>query len=279
MRKNFLIALAALSLGAITVESVHYLSKENKEKELTFFGNVDVRLVDIAFRVPGYVNALQFEEGDQVKKGDLMCSLDSKTFEFENERANANLLNIHTALVHASTIQKRREALVKDGGVSQEEFEDACSEVEQLAAKYEEAHADLELTKQNLDFTKVFSPSDGVILSRIKEPGSVVQAGDPIFSLSLTSPVWVRAYVDEVNLGKITQGMKAKIYTDTPGLGPFDGTIGYISPIAEFTPKAVQSLELRTSLVYRLRIYVNNPNGLLKQGMPVTVKMIDGTSS
>ena len=94
-----------------------------------------------------------------------------------------------------------------------------------------------------------------------------------MFTVSLQSPVWVRAYVHESDLGRIQPGMKAQVFTDSRGDKPYTGQIGFISPRAEFTPKSVETTELRTALVYRLRIVVANPDEGLRQGMPVTVKL------
>ena len=95
----------------------------------------------------------------------------------------------------------------------------------------------------------------------------------PVYTMALLDPVWVRTYAPEPDLGKIHPGMKAQIFTDSfPGRA-YDGWIGFISPVAEFTPKTVETPELRTSLVYRLRVYVHNPDNSLRQGMPVTIRL------
>jgi HlyD family secretion protein len=101
----------------------------------------------------------------------------------------------------------------------------------------------------------------------------VVNFGDPVYTLSILSPVWVRAYVSEPELGLIYPGMAAEVYTDTHGGPVYTGHIGFISPVAEFTPKTVETTKLRTDLVYRLRVYADNPDQGLRQGMPVTVKL------
>ena len=117
------------------------------------------------------------------------------------------------------------------------------------------------------------APSDGVILTRAQEAGAILQGGSAVFTLSLVDPVWVRAYVQEPDLGRIHPGMKVEIRTDARRDPPYVGQIGYISPRAEFTPKTVETAELRTALVYRLRIVVANPDDGLRQGMPVTVTL------
>jgi HlyD family secretion protein len=133
--------------------------------------------------------------------------------------------------------------------------------------------SELAVAQDNLSYTEVYAPTDGIILTRIREPGSVVIESEPVYTLSISSPVWIRAYVDETHLGEIYFGMPAEIVTDTKDLGSYMGKVGFISPIAEFTPKTVETTQLRTDLVYRLRIYVDNPGRYLKQGMPVTVKL------
>lgn len=94
-----------------------------------------------------------------------------------------------------------------------------------------------------------------------------------MFTLTLTTPVWVRTYVNEPDLGFVQPGMAAAVTTDSAPGRPYRGHVGFISPTAEFTPKAVETRELRTDLVYRLRVIVDNPDGGLRQGMPVTVRL------
>lgn len=135
------------------------------------------------------------------------------------------------------------------------------------------AEARLEQAKTSLADTEIRSPSDGIVLTRVMEPGAIVAAGQTVYAISLISPVWVRAYVNEPDLGKIYYGMPVEIYTDSAPDKPYAGHIGFISPEAEFTPKSVETPELRASLVYRLRIIADNPDRYLLQGMPVTVKL------
>ena len=111
---------------------------------------------------------------------------------------------------------------------------------------------------------------------RVIEPGSNVQKGQPVYTMAKTNPVWVRAYVNEKDLGNIKYGQEVNVYTDTvnPQTGTkreYKGQIGYISPVAEFTPKTVQSTDTRTDLVYRIRVYINDIDEYLRQGMPVTI--------
>jgi HlyD family secretion protein len=115
-----------------------------------------------------------------------------------------------------------------------------------------------------------------VVITRALEPGAIVSAGLTAYSISLNEPIWARTYIDEPELGRIYPGMKALVFTDANPDKPYNGQIGFISSVAEFTPKEVQTRELRTDLVFRLRVVIEKPDRYLRQGMPVTVKLVEG---
>ena len=131
--------------------------------------------------------------------------------------------------------------------------------------------AQVKLAKQRLQDASLYAPADGVIRNRILDPGDMASPQTPILTLALIDPVWVRAYVPETALGKIATGFRADILSDSFPDKRYPGWIGYISPTAEFTPKNVQTPELRTRLVYSIRVYACNPQNELRLGMPVTV--------
>ncbi|RUM07493.1 secretion protein HlyD [Rhizobium chutanense] len=140
-------------------------------------------------------------------------------------------------------------------------------------AQVKAAEATLASARTSLEDTELRAANDGVILSRVRETGAIVSPADTVFVLSLTEPVWVRSYVAEPDLGRIHPGMKVSVNSDTAPDKLYEGTIGFISPVAEFTPKSVETPELRTDLVYRLRIVIDKPGPDLRQGMPVTVRL------
>ncbi|MCD8492688.1 MAG: secretion protein HlyD [Geovibrio sp.] len=148
-------------------------------------------------------------------------------------------------------------------------------DIRAAAAEYKAAAASAESAVTSLADTEIISPSDGVILTRVREKGSIIASGAAVFTLALDNPVWVRTYVSEPQLGLVHPGQKAVIYTDTNPDRPYTGQVGFISPQAEFTPKNVETASLRTDLVYRLRIAVDNPDKHLRQGMPVTVRLAE----
>jgi len=131
----------------------------------------------------------------------------------------------------------------------------------------------LELAEHRYADAKLYAPAAGTVLTRILEPGAVVLPNTPAYTLALSDPVWVRAYLSEPDLGRVFPDMKAVIHSDSFPGHHYEGWVGFISPTAEFTPKPVETPDLRTSLVYRIRVYVKNPDHTLRQGMPVTVEL------
>jgi len=140
-------------------------------------------------------------------------------------------------------------------------------------ANLQASESSLASAQTSLKDATLVAPADGVILSRVREPGAIVSPSDIVYVLSLANPVWVRAYIAEPNLGRIHTGMRVQVFTDSAPDKPYSGTIGFISPVAEFTPKSVETPELRTDLVYRLRIVIDQGSNGLRQGMPVTVRI------
>ncbi len=150
------------------------------------------------------------------------------------------------------------------------------SRVEDIAAataQVQAAEARLASARTSLSDTRLLAPDDGIVLSRVHETGAMLAPSDTAYVISLNQPVWVRAYVAEPDLGRVHPGMKVEIVSDTAPDRPYEATVGFISPVAEFTPKSVETPELRTDLVYRLRIVVAKPGVDLRQGMPVTVRL------
>lgn len=194
---------------------------------------------------------------------------------------------------------KRQSALVISGSTSQRIVDAARSARDQAEAALASAKLALALKREGsrhedivaaearlaaadasaaqaetaLADTRLVSPANATVLSRVREPGSMVNPSAPVYTLSLRGPVSIRAYVSEPNLGRIAPGTKVTVRTDSSDK-VYRGQIGFISPRAEFTPKSVETPDLRTALVYRLRIVVANADDGLRQGMPVTIHVV-----
>lgn len=145
--------------------------------------------------------------------------------------------------------------------------------IDEARAQLQANQAALQLAKRELADTKLYAPASGVIRNRILEPGDMAFPQTPVYTLALTKPLWVRAYVPEPELGKIALGMRAQVTTDSFPGKVYQGWVGFISPTAEFTPKQVETTELRSKLVYQVRVFVCSPQNELRLGMPATVRI------
>jgi len=146
-------------------------------------------------------------------------------------------------------------------------------DVAQGEAELRADQAQLALLQQQLKDADLLAPLNAVVRSRIVEPGEIASPQKSAFTLAITDPKWVRAYVGEPDLGSVREGMGAAVTVDAFNGRRFPGWVGFISPVAEFTPKSVETTELRSSLVYEIRVFVHDPGDELRLGMPATVHL------
>ena len=277
MKKKSIIIIVLIILILLTAVFLFFKNRKNPDI-LTLYGNIEIRQVDLSFQVSGQIEKMLKEEGDGVKKGELIALLDNRDYKSNLEKAEAEVLRAQALSADASSIYERQKPLCLDNTVSQQECETLLNTKNKTEADYKAALAQRDFAKNQLDYTKIYAPDEGVVMVRVQEPGANVSKGQIVYTISKTKPVWIRAYVNETDLGNIKYGMGVKVYTDTvdPKTGKkreYDGYVGYISPVAEFTPKTVESTDLRTSLVYRIRVYIDNIDEYLRQGMPTTIKI------
>lgn len=314
------VLVAVLAVLAIATRSLGLWGR--RSEGLTLYGNVDIRQVDLGFRVPGRIAAMPIDEGAHVKAGTKLALLDTRPIDDrlaaaaaqadlaaatlakarngnrpqDIAQAVAALAQQEANLAKAREDYERRKPLIATGAISQALFD-------QTTAAYRAAQAEVEAASQALSLQRagsrrediaaavaqlenaraqragaatdladatLLAPADGTILTRAREPGAIVQVGETVFTLTIDRPVRVRAYVAEADLGRVAPGMNVTVSTDG-NARTYHGTIGYVSPAAEFTPKTVETEGQRADLVYRLRIIVADPDERLRQGQPVTV--------
>ena len=148
-----------------------------------------------------------------------------------------------------------------------------AEDVAQAEAQLRVDQAQLKLVRQQLADAVLVAPGDAVVRSRLLEPGEMVSPQRPVLDLAITDPKWIRAYVSEADLGRIRPGMPAAVSSDRFPGKTLSGWVGFISSVAEFTPKAVETEELRPSLVYEIRVFVRDPGDEMRLGMPATVRL------
>lgn len=293
--------------------------------ELALYGNVDLRQVDLAFHNSERIAAVLVQEGEPVRKGQVLARLDTARIapqldqveaqaaaqrevvrrlrngtrpeEIAQARANveasrADLLNARLQferLQSAAEISAGRAVRQQDVdnakaalqvaearlAVNQKTLELAIAgprkeEIAENDARLRASEAQAALLRQQLADAELIAPMDAVVRTRAMEPGEMASPQRPVFALAVTDPKWVRVYVSASDLGRVRHGMAAQIAVDSFPNRRFDGWVGFISPVAEFTPKSVQTEELRTSLVYEVRVFVKDPEDNLRLGMPAT---------
>ncbi len=238
---------------------------------LTLFGNVDIREVQPAFNASGHITAMLVQEGAAVKKGQLLATLDDTRYAATLAQAKATAAGARVTSLNDEVNYRRYASLARTSAASKQQRDNAKAVLDAARASYEAAVAAVALAQRNFDDTKLYAPSDGVIEDRILQPGDMASPASPVFTMAMPSPLWVRAYVPEKNVGHVRLGQTATIATDSYPGRVYHGWIGYLSPTAEFTPKTVETSELRTALVYQLRVYVCDGRGELRLGMPATV--------
>ncbi len=216
----------------------------------------------------------------------------------EITQAAAQVESLAAAENNARAYYQRMASLLADGAVSRQSADDAEARWKAAAANLENAKAALSLTNKgprdediaaaeaqlsalkaglendlyNLSQATLVAPQDGVIRSRLMEAGDMASAAWPVYLIGLSDLKWIRAYVPESRLGELREGMEANVYVDSFPNEAIKAKVGYISDTAEFTPKSVQTEELRTSLLYEVRIFVDDEENRLRMGMPATVK-------
>ena len=294
-------------------------------QQLSLYGNIAIREAQLAFNSSEHVAKVLVQEGDRVKRGQLLAQLHTEMLEAQQAEAEAALeaqrqilarleagsrpeeirkaraeLQAAEAQSKAAHDSYRRVAkLLERKLASPQDEEQARSQADAAAAQVKAVQATLALLKagarkediaaaraqlaareasltqarQRMANASLYAPADGIIRNRILEPGDMAFPQSPVLTLAFLDPVWVRAYLPEPMLGRVREGATAWITTDSYPDKRYQGWVGYISPTAEFTPKTVQTPELRTRLVYSVRIFACNPDSELRLGMPASVSI------
>lgn len=329
MKKKLTIALFILLISFISYKIYSNIFLKN-ENNLTFYGNIDTRTVNVGFRFLGKIENITKDEGEIVKKDEVLVKLDTASLEKSLEELNEKIFASKLELSKLQTGYRQEEILeakaameeaienlnktkdtynrqanlFKTKSTSEENFTISQLNYKQALATLDKAKALYELRKNgyrdedikiqesnlksleiqaekikiDLNDSVIKAPVDGVILTRFKEIGAITNAGESILEIAKTDEFWVRAYIDEKNLGNIKPGLKMSIQTDSRSEN-YEGVIGFISPVAEFTPKNIETQELRADLVYSFRVIVKNPDDKIRQGMPVTLKIVQNNAN
>lgn len=386
MKKRLRIMIPALIVIGLVVTGVVKIRNGKQNGLIRVSGNIEATEARLGFRVQGRVEDRRVDEGDRVKKGDVLAVLDasdqkaalakaeanvaysqsvvreltngsrpedvekakaraqqaryaleelrkgSRSQDIEKaraelSRAEAGLSSAESQLAQARSDMERFEALYKDAGISKRENEmyktkydtaesqkreaqgrvatarevlslskegprseeikragEALKQAEadyalvrkgprqetldQARAQLKSAEASLEQARLQLSYTEIKAPMDGIVLSKAAENGEFVNPGTTVIVLGDLAHPWLRAYINEKDLGRLKLGDAVDVKTDAFKDKTYKGRVSFISSQAEFTPKSVQTFEERVKLMYRVKIELENPDGELKPGMP-----------
>lgn len=311
-----------VAAGAVWLFGRHGSGSET----VTLHGNVDIRQVSLAFEESGRISTLLVDEGDRVRAGQVLATLDTRALKIQEQQAQAQLdvqqqtvreqqagarpeevaqskaqlssaqAQLQKATEDMSRIQ-RISASTGGKGVSKQELETARSNLriaqasvkerqaslilmekgvrseqrEASVAQVRATQAQLELLQYRLSQAELHAPVDAIIRARLQEPGDMTNPQKAVYTLALSQPKWVRVWLNESDLGRVKAGISAQITTDSFPDKPVTGKVGFISSVAEFTPKSVQTEDLRTNLVFEVRIVVDDQKNVLRMGQPATV--------
>lgn len=236
--------------------------------------NVQLRESNLALTLAG----TRHQEIKTAEQGVIDTQAELEQRQIDNERAQRLFARDAISAQDrdlAVTALKRAEAQYQSARekLSQAKEGSRKEDIAIARANVKSARESLGLSRINLDYTTLHAPGNGVVTVRQAELGEVVSPGTPVVTLADLDHVWLRAYVAETDLGRIRWGQDTTIRTDTYPNKTYHGRISFISSSAEFTPKSVQTFKERVTLVYRIKIDVDNPSHELKPGMPADAEI------
>jgi HlyD family secretion protein len=307
------LALIPIALAVAGYGGWHYYSvkaEAAKSDNLTLYGNVDMREVQLAFQETYRIADILVDEGARVREGQELARLDlrylkdnvlraqavvdtqrhvladlragSRPEEIELARARVN--SAQAVFDDTKLILGRMEYLVRGSSVSVQERDKARSNHLVAVAALAQSQQQLMLALQgnrseaieaaasrlNVDEADLASAqhqlADGVL-----QTGDMAGPTKPVMTIALMHPIWVRTYVEEPQLSRVRPGLSAWVTTDAATGQSYKGWIGFVSPVAEFTPRAVETTSTRTELVYETRVLVCDPSETLRLGTPASV--------
>ncbi len=276
IKKGRLIGLAAVILIAIVIAAVYVVAAlKGNHKEIKVSGNIEGNDVRISFRVQGQILNLLADEGSDLRIGQIVARLNTDELTKIQKEAEAQLKNAEFKYKLSKDDYIRADNLYKAGAISQQQRDSYKTAADTDWANVKQMRASLELANTKLGWADLASPLNGYILVKSAEEGEVVQVGAPVFTAVDLNNVWVTAYINETDVGKVKLNQKAIVKTDSFPHKSYNGWVSFISQQAEFTPKYIQTTTERVKLVYRIKVRVDNSNLELKPGMPADAYILE----
>ena len=266
------IVIAAAVLGGVL-----YFRQSNRslDRALRVSGNIEATEIRLSFQVPGRLVERLADEGYSVKKDQVLARLDKDELTKIKEQAQSSLAQAQSDCQLQEKQFLRMANLLKDNATAVQDKDVAEANYQVAQAKLRGAQQALELAEIRLNYADLRSPMDGFVTVKSADVGEVLQAGSPVFTIVDLNDVWLTAYVNETDLGRIKLNQPVNVKTDTYPDRTYRGRISFISQEAEFTPKQIQTTEERVKLVYRIKVDLANADLELKPGMPADGYIIE----
>ena len=270
--KRLIVLIVLLAVAGAAFWSVRLRKEAETPKDrLVLYGNIDLREVQAAFHDTGRIEKLLFVEGASVHAGELIALMDPVRYQDLVDADTQALVHDTAQEIDAQKTWERVKKLTRADFNTRQQQDDARAALDMAKAAIKKDEAQKAYDLRQLNDTRLYAPVDGIVQTRILEPGDMAFPQTPVYTIARTRPLWARVYLEEPELGHVHEGMPAIVTSDSYPNVSFLGYLGYISPAAEFTPKEVQTVHQRTILVYRARVYLSCPTRKLRLGMPVTV--------
>jgi len=267
-RVKLIVVIAILLVAALLSGVIKFTEAKKHEKQIKVSGNIEGDDVRISFRVDGQIIELLSDEGKVIKKGDIVARLNTDELSKVKAEASAALKAAQYNYELSKVDYLRAENMFKAGAISAQKRDSAKTQFDADSANIEQLKAQLELADTRLGFADLAAPLDGFVLVKSSLAGEVIQPGTPVFTAIDLNNIWVTAYINETDIGRVKLNQKAYVTTDSYPNKKYSGWISFINNEAEFTPKFIQTTEERVKYVYRIKVRVDNSSLELKPGMP-----------
>ena len=276
IKKNRLIGLVSVLLIAAIALAIYLVIELTRDhNQIKVSGNIEGNDVRISFRVQGQILNLLADEGSNLKIGQIVARLNTDELIKIQKEAEAQAKNAEFQYKLSLDDYMRNENLYKAGAISAQNRDQYKTAADTNWANVKQMRAQLELANTKLGWADLASPLNGYILVKSAEEGEVVQVGAPVFTAVDLNNVWVTAYINETDVGKVKLNQRAIVKIDSFPHKSYKGWVSFISQQAEFTPKYIQTTTERVKLVYRIKVRVDNSSIELKPGMPADAYIVE----
>ncbi len=304
MRINPFSARTGFLLNALLIVAAMALSGCGNNYRSDGYGNFEATEIIVSSEASGKLIRYDVDDGVRLDKGQVAAVVDTTQLALDRKQLRAQLKSLleqkPSIIAEANVYRQQRRnlqrdldrytRLVNEGAVSVKTLENVQdqarvidqqisavdSKIPTIDAQAKAMRAQIGRLDDQLTKAVVRNPAKGVVLAKYAEPGEVVTYGKPLYRIADIGSMYLRVWISETQLSQVTIGQKVEVLFDEEKAASkrLTGTVTWISSKAEFTPKIIQTREDRVNMVYAVKVLVENPDGVLKIGMPGEIRFI-----